>query len=27
MALTLCFVDDPASVLQEAWRVLLPGGG
>jgi len=27
IALTLCFVDDPASVLQEARRVLLPGGG
>jgi len=27
IALTLCFVDDPATVLQEAWRVLQPGGG
>lgn len=27
IALTLCFVDDPPSVLHEAWRVLAPGGG
>lgn len=27
IALTLCFVDDPPSVLCEAWRVLVPGGG
>ena len=26
-ALTLCFVDSPLEVLQEAWRVLKPGGG
>ncbi|MBI4331531.1 MAG: class I SAM-dependent methyltransferase [Chloroflexi bacterium] len=27
IALTLCFVRDPQKVLQEAWRVLQPGGG
>ncbi len=27
IAFTLCFVDDPLSVLKEAWRVLKDGGG
>ena len=27
IALTLCFVDDPALVLHEVSRVLMPGGG
>ncbi len=27
IALTLCFVDDPAMVIHEASRVLVPGGG
>ena len=27
IALTLCFVDDPAQVLREVSRVLIPGGG
>ena len=27
IALTICFVSDPLSVLQETWRILRPGGG
>ena len=27
MAFTLCFVREPYKVMQEIWRVLVPGGG
>ncbi|OGO20487.1 MAG: hypothetical protein A2144_03095 [Chloroflexi bacterium RBG_16_50_9] len=27
MAFTLCFLDNPRKALEEAWRVLQPGGG
>ena len=27
MAVTLCFLDNPRKALEEAWRVLQPGGG
>lgn len=27
LAFTLCFVSQPVKVIQEIWRVLLPGGG
>ena len=27
IAFTLCFIDDPTKLLQEAWRVLQPGAG